>query len=514
MRSERLFRILGLVDGALVLEAGEAAAPAARRKRRWSIPMAAAACGALVCGLALARWGLGNINMGGGANAGGSGHDGGTVFMSYGGPVFPLGVLEEDVDLTAERAVIWDLAPGAYRDGEPRQWGAAVTDGYILSNSTGEDITVNALYPFTGSLQNLAERMPAVTVDGTEAEPILYAGPYSGGFQSASPDGSDTLNLAYPDSWEDYKALLSDGRYREQALGDYPVLDVPVTVYQFTDFAAPHEEYRAATQAVTLSADESETTVFTYGFNGYEGDPEEGWARHSYFVPDGVRAEPELKLLIVLGKDLEDYVLQGYQDGGCSRGEEIEGVSCTVIRRESTLDEVLDEICRYDSERYGALQGEEADTGAAFALFRRAVGELLADMGPLPGNRCPDRYSYGFLDDLVSEARAMDRVLYLQFPVTVPAGGDVSVSASLWKAPSHDFDCSGSENVGIQGYDMVTALGSSLRFTRQTAALVNGEGVEIVRQNFGFDLAGGVSQVELDMGQEHYYLEIRVREED
>ena len=165
-------------------------------------------------------------------------------------------------------------------------------------------------------------------------------------------------------------------------------------------------------------------------------------------------------------------------------------------------------------ERYGALQGEEADTGAAFALFRRAVGELLADMGPLPGNRCPDRYSYGFLDDLVSEARAMDRVLYLQFPVTVPAGGDVSVSASLWKAPSHDFDCSGSENVGIQGYDMVTALGSSLRFTRQTAALVNGEGVEIVRQNFGFDLAGGVSQVELDMGQEHYYLEIRVREED
>ena len=141
------------------------------------------------------------------------------------------------------------------------------------------------------------------------------------------------------------------------------------------------------------------------------------------------------------------------------QGEEIEGVSCTVIRQESTLDEVLDEICRYDSERYGALRGEEADTGAAFTLFRRAVGELLADMGPLPGNRCPDRYSYGFLDDLVSEARAMDRVLYLQFPVTVPAGGDVSVSASLWKAPSHDFDCSGSENVGIQGYDMVHGPG-------------------------------------------------------
>ena len=102
-----------------------------------------------------------------------------------------------------------------------------------------------------------------------------------------------------------------------------------------------------------------------------------------------------------------------------------------------------------------------------------------------------------------------ERVLYLSFPVTVPAGGSVTVSASLWKAPSYDFGCSGSENVGLQGYDLATALGSSLTFTAQTAALANAADIEIVRQNLGFDLESGVTEVPLDLAEPRYYLEIR-----
>jgi len=55
----------------------------------------------------------------------------------------------------------------------------------------------------------------------------------------------------------------------------------------------------------------------------------------------------------------------------------------------------------------------------------------------------------------------------------------------------------------------VTKLGSSLDFTSQTARTVNTEDVEIVRQNYGFDWANGVNEVELDQGVEHYYLEVR-----
>ena len=137
-----------------------------------------------------------------------------------------------------------------------------------------------------------------------------------------------------------------------------------------------------------------------------------------------------------------------------------------------------------------------------------AAAELLSQYGPLSGTPM-DRYADGRLDELIQETLHQERVLYLRFPVTVPAGGSAEVECAFWKAPSYDFGCSGSENEGLQGYDLVTRLGSSLNFTRQSAALVNAENVQITGQDFGFDPEGGVTPVELDLEQEHYYLEVR-----
>ena len=204
MRAERLFRALGLVDAALVEEA------LAVRRQDWKRWAALAACLALVMGLGfgwLASGGFrGYGGMAPGADTGSSGGvmdgdagipDGGedgVAFLSYAGPVLPLDTLENPAELTAERTVTWDFAPGAYPDGERRQWGAEVTDASILHNGTEEDITVTALYPFAGSFAELV--LPAVTVNGEAVEPALCAGPYAGGFQSAAgPEGADTLNL-------------------------------------------------------------------------------------------------------------------------------------------------------------------------------------------------------------------------------------------------------------------------------------------------------------------------------
>ena len=104
---------------------------------------------------------------------------------------------------------------------------------------------------------------------------------------------------------------------------------------------------------------------------------------------------------------------------------------------------------------------------------------------------------------------SQQRVLYLAVPVTIPAGNTLELTFTLWKEPSFDYGCSGSENVGLQGYDLVTRLGSTLDFTAQTAALVHTEAIELVRDNFGFDLASGVTEAKLDPEAEHYYLEIR-----
>ena len=530
MRAERLFRALGMVEPSLVEEA------LAVRQRPWRRWAAMAACLALVMGLAFGWRSAGGFqgfaggtssggdsgSSGGSSSScltgeppadGGEGVENGTAFLSYAGPVFPLSTAEDSAGLTAERTVTWDFAPGTNHYGETRQWGAAVTDAYILGNPTDSGVTVTALYPFAGTFDSLTEIRPQVTVDGQAVEAALYAGAYSGGFQSTfGADDPDTMNLDTIDSWEEYQALLEDGTYLKQALVEYPTLDIPAAVYEFSDFEAPLEEYRAATQAVSFDISPEKTAVFTYGFNGMEQDGT--FRRYSYFVPDGMRNEPDLKMLVVLGEDIGTYTLQGYEDGGCDRGEEIGGVSCTVTRSEMTLDAVLDRLCEYYRERYA--QGRAADQADAFdtvpfALYRRAVAELLSQYGILSGAPM-DRYGDGRLDDILAETLSHDRVLYLAFPVTVPAGGSAEVECRLWKEPSFDYACSGSENEGLQGYDLVTRLGSGLVFTRQSAVLVNAENVEITGQDFGFDPENGVSAVELDLERERYGLEIRPRE--
>ena len=520
MKAERLFRVLELVDEDL---SEEAAAPTARQR---NFPLrkalAAAACLVLICGVS---WlvtggfrGMGNSSFP--AESSGSGistdsepsSEKGTTFMSYAGPVFPLTLSEENGGLTAERKTTWDFAPGTYQDGSLRQWGATATDSCTLVNITESDQAVTVLYPFTGSFTELASQRPTVTVDGKEAESTLFAGAYVGGFRDAGVDDGSTWNLKYPDSWMDYKALLEDGRYLDASLNDGPALDIPVTVYEFTDFTAP-ANYDAATQAIDFTIDQKETTVLTYGFNGGSWDPDTGWRQYSYFVPNGVRRDKDPKLLVVLGADIEDYALGGYENGGCET--KIDGVSCTVTRREMTLDQVLDQLCRSYLETYADWQyGMDAGEVAAvpFDLFRRAVGELMVQYGPMAGGGTVDRYADGRLDDIISEAMSMDRVLYLAVPVTVPAGSKVNITFKLWKEPSFDFGCSGSENIGLQGYDFVTRLGSNLDFTEQRAALENTDNIQIERQNFGFDLEKGVTEVTLDLETEHYYLEIQAKD--
>ena len=55
---------------------------------------------------------------------------------------------------------------------------------------------------------------------------------------------------------------------------------------------------------------------------------------------------------------------------------------------------------------------------------------------------------------------------------------------------------------------MVTQLGSVLEFSEQTSSISNTQFIEIVYQNFGFDLDNGIVQVDLDLNEPHYYMEI------
>ena len=530
MKAQRLFQVLGLIDEELIDEAWTYA-PAARKPSRtrqapWLRGVAVAACCVLVCTFGFFYLvtggfrGMGSYaetaapeTAGDSADAGSatseeaeSNSSGGSApnFLSYAGPVLPLTTLESDTGLTAERALTFDFTPGTDDDGSPRQWGAQVTDHYVLTNPTEADVTVTALYPVTGSFASLGSMAPQLTVNGSPAEAILYGSSYAGTFGDENDRDGSTHNLAGPYSWEDYAALVSDEGYLTDALGDGPDLSTPVIVYRFSDFSAPHETYRAATQAVEFTIDESTSTILSYGFNGLSLDAQTGWRRYDYFVPDGSRKESDLKVLVVLGEDISSYTLQGYSNGACETA--IDGVTCTVTRQETTLEDVLQELCRTELAQYTDQTQWPELSQLPLELHVKAAAELLTEYGPL-SDAPMDRYTDGRLDDLLNEALFMDRVLYLAVPVTVPAGGSTELSVTFWKEPSYDFAGSGTEREGLQDFGVLTTAGSNLDFSSQTAALVNGSGVEIWEDDFGLVPEGDA--VSLDLSQAYYHLTVR-----
>ena len=530
MKAQRLFQVLGLIDEDLIDEAWTYA-PAARkppltRRMPWLRGVAVAACCVLMCTFGFFYLvtggfrGMGSYaetaapeTAGDSADAGSatseeaeSNSSGGSApnFLSYAGPVLPLTTLESDTGLTAERALTFDFTPGTDDDGSPRQWGAQVTDHYVLTNPTEADVTVTALYPVTGSFASLGSMAPQLTVNGSPAEAILYGSSYAGTFGDENDRDGSTHNLAGPYSWEDYAALVSDEGYLTDALGDGPDLSTPVTVYRFSDFSAPHETYRAATQAVEFTIDESTSTILSYGFNGLSLDAQTGWRRYDYFVPDGIRKESNLKVLVVLGEDISSYTLQGYSNGACETA--IDGVTCTVTRQETTLEDVLQELCRTELAQYTDQTQWPELSQLPLELHVKAAAELLTEYGPL-SDAPMDRYTDGRLDDLLNEALFMDRVLYLAVPVTVPAGGSTELSVTFWKEPSYDFAGSGTEREGLQDFGVLTTAGSNLDFSSQTAALVNGSGVEIWEDDFGLVPEGDA--VSLDLSQAYYHLTVR-----
>ena len=143
-----------------------------------------------------------------------------------------------------------------------------------------------------------------------------------------------------------------------------------------------------------------------------------------------------------------------------------------------------------------------------FDTYYRAFLEHLLTYGLL-SPEAAERYGAGWLEDMSSEVWTIDRVCWLEAEVTIPAGGRVTLAAAMTKEASYDFYCAHTKNQGVKGYDLVTTLGSNLTCTGQTAILEDRGQIEIVRQNFGFDLEAGIKSAALDLGTEHYYLEVK-----
>lgn len=512
-RSERLFEALSEISEEKIDEAAPEDRTSRFRWRKWGVLAAALAVVIGAGSYVLPR-------LGGSAGAGGAGSDGASTFMAYAGPVFPLTLKEADSTVTAEREITLDFEPwtpvwvpdedfeaGGYYE---TSTDIRVTDAYTLTNATSEDKTVSVLYPFSGSLQYLWRRQPVLTADGAELEATLHAGGYTGGFQGCGPGTEELkINLDQVNSWEEYKALLSDGRYQDTALGDYPDLsDIPVTVYRFYDSYGPEPDEKAGYPNPSIRAyfdlDYDKTTVLSYGFHAERYDRENGKMIQGFSIRQSFQpGYGDPYYLVVIGDDIQNLTTGAYVTGGTDDDtKELDNAGVSVERYASDLEAILRETAELMYRRSERVREGGAEFEMYFGLFK----EFICSYGVLSDSSV-ERYHTGWLTDM--DVTIVDRVFYLEAEVDIPAGESVTLKAEMTKEGSYDFACTHTENRGVYGYDMVTELGSNLTCTGQTAVLEDRGQIQIVRQNFGFDLASGVKKVALDPEAEHYYLEVK-----
>ena len=413
--------------------------------------------------------------------------------MSNAGPVFPLTLAQAEPALFADRELLLDCAPYA----EENTAAITVTDRYTIRNDSGEDCTVTALYPFVSSLSDLNLLQPVLTADGVAVKSTLYPGAFPGWFGPASPEPENVeerWNIRHAESWTEYQTLLT-GSYQADALAPKTLPEQTVYVYSFT--ASGETTANAATLAITVDADPEKTTILSYGINGYGQNDATGQPQYSYFT----RVHNQtLHLLAVLGQDLTGCTMQGYTDGSCEQGKELDALEGTAARTEMTLADFLRQTA-------AAQLGSDASSAAVDRLAA-AAAELLTGYGVCSATPA-ERYSVGMLDSLLQDAYVMQRICYAAADVTIPTGGTVCIEV-ISREP-HSFDFFGFYDNAVDGYGIMTTE-SILTLKNQTARLDTHGLVTIYGQNFGFAEQG--SAVPLSAETEYYYLNLTAAAEE
>ena len=482
----------------------EEALPTGKKRRRLDIRVLApiAACLCIVIALAFLLTNQGSIGIPGASAVGGGGKDS-DLYAYYAGPVLPMTAAAGGEGLTAERRVNYDFSPF-----DPNQaWDTEnhlrfqetciVTDDYRLSAPEGEARTVTLLYPFVASLYESKALLPSITVCGEAAEAELLIGP-----GSTERNAGTTLSC-----WEDCKTLMA-GDYAAEAQAPLPRLTDRVVVYELSEmWGEKSETAPAPTLNMEFSLDHAKTAILTFGFNGGRDDREAGRCERQVSISEyGEMGYGRSVYLLVLGEDIRDLTLQGYANGACEIPMEAGG---TVTRYEAALEEMLD--LAFDSYRAEFITGGLASLTDRETLLGLAAAYMLRH-DAVEGSAVPYEQSRDWsLEDMLEQVFSPDRVLYLRFTLTIPAGETAEVEVKLVKYPSVDF--AGRER-DRRGFDLAAGLGSSLRFTKLEAGLSGTQFIRILRQNFGFDPDKGVLQVTLDPAEEHYFMDVEARKQN
>lgn len=415
-------------------------------------------------------------------------------YSSYSGPVLPLTAVSGGEGLEAARYVDFDFSPYETYEPSPITEGELiVTDTYRLTNPGTTDITARFAYPYEGRFNDERKYTPVITVDGAEAEATLYT----------SVDESVAIFRAA--DFEDYQKLMTETDYFAQATAEAPKLDIPVKVYHFTDITYHGEQdhpYIFLTMDFKIPKG---AHVWVLHFDVLGSDSEAG--THSVWFRDDLDNR-DMAYLFVMNGDVEDLTFGGNLGHNVTKTSALTDVTCEYEVYETTFDKLVWEFAQvYD---YWSFTDEYPNPGLATPeiLYQNAMKRM--DDEVTEGYDGITGSTVSAVADAFYQTITSPRLLYWVFEVTIPAGETVEVEATYHQEASTDI---GGPKKKREGYDMATKLGSTLDFTAQSASVSNSDFIEILRQNFGFDLKKNITQVELDLNVERYYLDVAVKNE-
>lgn len=414
------------------------------------------------------------INPGGG----GTGN-----FNSYAGPVLPMTSLSGAEGVEAARSVDFDFSPYEKETDYSNlgKSGARITDAYDLTNITGEDITVELVYGFQGQFIDHPEEFPVMTVEGETIQPELYP--------SVDPEG--LAWHAY--DFDRYSEILKEQDFFDIAWQEPEMPALTLTAYHFTDLSYTGSELAPYPMlTVTFDTDEH-TALWTNMVDSIGTEDETGKTRLMFRVDRGEA------WLFAVGGTITDMECGGNRDYNINENSSID-VTYKLEVFETDFETVLTKFAEeYD---FWEIHPEYPDSGLVTPeLLVDGALKRMESMKALGGIR--------MFSELFYEVVTEHRMMYLVFPVTIPAGQTVTVKAGYIQEPSYDI--SGPKEYR-EGFDLATKLGSDLNFTDLTASVSHTDRIELGEQNFGFDLAQGIDFVTLDLTVERYYMEIFLKE--
>lgn len=416
-------------------------------------------------------------------------------YQEYYGPVLPLTTtLENPEDLQVERDI--DLNFEAYDDPNGRG-SVLVEDRYTITNISSQDISVNLYYPAeVKGMHGTPNRQGQHFVmykDGEVLDTQWHKGAFSGRGDFYFTDHSNyngSTRISTKNSYQDYQALLSDGSYLQATLDGENITEIEdknVVEYTITNvrlFSEKENSDDMSTFCFVCDLDSEETSILLD--NCISGIDEQGEGRMSYvsFEIMGIYAINGSAHLYVVGEDL-----QNIRCTDC-KGNVLNEEDYKISRRETTLAEILfsdksmDELTYSDKLYYQSIDYVLSDS----TLYKR----------------------YYFLSDLEDYLKYMDMVFYLSGEITLKPSETTMITVQSVKYgsrnPVHLRTAGEKTRRWVTGYDFLLQTGSNLKFDEVTSQIRNYRNIDIMNQNFGFDLKKKITQVTLSQEQDCYYL--------